>query len=197
MILDATAAYRAMYQMKDNPNFIYIDIERKLKTKPTVFCDNTNTPFPDKSYDSIFYDPPHDVGDKAFPHEIMGTRLANERAKAQPFGASYFGWDKYKNQQELIVHIWRAQKEFHRILKDDGLLWVKWCECKLTLKRILRLFEDWDVVMISPHLDPRKTFGSGKAFWVVLTKKKKEVKQLYLGDAKFTDDGVHPAVNIS
>lgn len=180
MNLDATAGYRAMYQMKDNPHFIYIDMERKLKTKPTIFCNNTQTPFSDAMFDTILYDPPHDVGEKAFPHDIMGTRLANERSKAQPFGASYFGWDKYKNQQELIVHIYRAQREFHRILKDDGLLWVKWCECKLTLKRILRLFEDWDVVMISPHSDPRKTFGFGKAYWVMLTKKKRKDIQLSL-----------------
>jgi tRNA G10 N-methylase Trm11 len=169
-----------MYELKDTPNIIYIDVERALLTKPTVFCDNTKTPFTDKQFDTIFYDPPHGFGEKQFDHANQMKDAPSTKITHLPFGATYYGWDKYSNQQSLIVHVYKAQREFHRILKDDGLLWIKWNECRISLHRVLRLFEDWNILMRLPLADLSKTWGKSKSYWIVLTKKKKEYKQLCL-----------------
>lgn len=180
MILDATAANRTIWLKKDNEYTIYIDMEKQLKYKPTIFADNTNTPFLDKSFDTIFYDPPHDYGAPPFNHTLESNRENAEFIKKHPFCLTYYGWDKYKNQQELLIHIYKAQKEFHRILKNDGLLWFKWCEVKMTLNRILKLFEDWNILMIINLSDPTKTWGKQKSYWVCLSKEKREFMQLTL-----------------
>lgn len=180
MILDATAAYRSMYKNKQCSSIIYIDVERALLTKPTIFCDNTKTPFEDATFDSIFYDPPHGFGEKQFDHLNQMSGDVAAAAKHLPFVSTYYGWDKYSNQQSLIVHVFKAQREFHRILKNDGLLWFKWCEVKISLHRVLLLFEDWDVLMHINVADPTKTWGKSKSYWIVLTKKKKNVMQTRL-----------------
>jgi len=180
MILDATAGYRTMYELKDSANIIYIDIETKLLKKPTVFCDNTKTPFMDKQFDTIFYDPPHGFGEKQFDHVNQMSGDVKAAAKHLPFVSTYYGWDKYSNQQSLIVHVYKAQREFHRILKDDGLLWFKWCEVKISLHRVLQLFDKWDVLMRVNVADPSKTWGKSKSYWIILTKKKEEFKQCVL-----------------
>ncbi|GAI63776.1 unnamed protein product, partial [marine sediment metagenome] len=59
----------------------------------------------------------------------------------------YYGWDVYKTRQALIRHIIKAQKEFHRILTDDGLLWLKWNELEIKLLNILGIFQQWDELM--------------------------------------------------
>jgi hypothetical protein len=197
MILDATAANRTIYKTKNDPNIIYLDMEKQLQIKPSIFADNTRTPFRDKVIDCIFYDPPHDFGAPPFDHTLKMDDTTRDFIKHHPFCTTYYGWDKYKNQQELIIHIYKAQKEFHRILKDDGLLRFKWCEIKITLSRTLTLFEDWNVLMILNIADPTKTWGTKKAYWVDLTKVKRDYKQIDLTDAKFAGNSDNPAINVS
>jgi len=50
-----------MWTHKNSKNIIYIDIEKQLWNKPTIYADCTQTPFKDKTFDAIFFDPPHDV----------------------------------------------------------------------------------------------------------------------------------------
>lgn len=177
MILDATAGNRTMWLIRDNENVVYIDIEKKLQHKPMIFADNTNTPFLDKSFNTIFYDPPHDFGAPPFDHTLKLTPETVEYIKHHPFCTTYYGWDKYKNQQALIVHIYKAQKEFYRILADDGLLWFKWTEIKVSLHKVLSLFCDWHVLIEINIADPTRTWGKKKVFWVCMTKIKREYKQ--------------------
>jgi len=59
VILDATAGNRKMWRKKDYLDIIYLDIEKGLEVKPTIIADNTQTPFKDKTFHTIFYDPPH------------------------------------------------------------------------------------------------------------------------------------------
>ena len=62
MILDATAGNRTMWQTKQADGIIYIDMEKRLEVKPTIFCSNEQTPFRDNTFDNIFYDSPHTYG---------------------------------------------------------------------------------------------------------------------------------------
>jgi len=177
MILDATAGNRTMWHDKKAEHTIYIDIEKKLTVKPTIFADNTNTPFSDKQFSIIFYDPPHGWGEG---HPFYKYPDAESFKKKWPgYGdiPRYYGWDKCKNQQELIVHIWRAQKEFHRILQDDGLLWLKWNTQLISIHRVLALFDLWIKMLELPIKAPTQTAGRSQTYWICLAKKRIEFVQ--------------------
>ena len=180
MILDATAGNRTMWQTKKAEDIIYIDIEKQLKTKPTIFADNTNTPFLSEIFDTIFYDPPHRWGGEPFFHGQVGFLQKRQWARTKPFAWTYYGWDKYKTRLQLIKHIYHAQKEFKRILKQDGLLWLKWNECEISLNRILAIFSDWTEIMRLYISDPTHTASKHQTYWICLTKKKKEIMQTTL-----------------
>lgn len=181
MILDATAGNRTMWHQKNQDSIIYIDIERKLEVKPNILADNTNTPFFDKVFIIIFYDPPHSYGAEGWFHSIPDKAEFRLKYPNETGIPRYYGGDKYKNQMQLIVHIYKAQKEFHRILKDDGLLWLKWNETRMTLRRILKLFEHWHILMVLPIANPKHTHGKQQTFWVCLMKEKRDFVQATLG----------------
>jgi hypothetical protein len=177
MILDATAGNRTMWQTKSLEQIIYIDVEQRLEVKPTIFADNTNTPFFDKVFDTIFYDPPHMYGDKGSFYVYPDSKSFLEKWKGYGVIPRYYGGDKYKNQMQLIVHVYKAQKEFRRILKDDGLLWLKWNETAITLKRLLKLFEYWHIMLTLPTKAPSQTAGNKQTYWVCLAKEQKDFIQ--------------------
>jgi hypothetical protein len=171
MILDATAGERTMYQNKTTPNIIYLDIEKKLRVKPTIIADDVALPFKPKTFHTIFFDPPHDYGRKPFDFNFGTVPAHKHIVKHKPFSTTYYGWDKYQTKQHLITYIWRAQEEFKQVLADDGLLWLKWCEVRIPLYRILAIFADWTILLIINVADPTHTWGGAKTYWVCLTKK--------------------------
>lgn len=181
MILDAGAGNRTMWRTKNADDIIYIEIERKIERKPTIFASNIQTPFLDKSFDTIFFDPPHGWGEG---HPFFAIPDHATFHKMWPgYGAipRYYGWDKFKNQQELLVYLWRVQKELHRILKDDGLLWLKWNETLIRLYRILIIFEDWNEMLRLYIKAPTQTAGKAQTYWVCLMKEKRDYVQATLG----------------
>jgi len=175
MILDATAGNRTMWKTKNDKDIIYLDIEKKLEIKPTIYTDNTNTPFLPEAFDTIVYDPPHMYGDKSSYYVHPDSKSFKEKWQGYGEIPRYYGGDKYKNQMELIVHIYKAQKEFHRIIKDDGLLWLKWNETCISLNRVLRLFENWFIMLVLPIKSPTQTAGTKKTYWICLKKEKVKV----------------------
>ena len=181
MILDATAGNRTMWKDSPPDDTIFIDIEKKLEIKPTIFADNTNTPFLPKTFDAIFYDPPHMYGDKSSYYVFPDSKSFKEKWQGYGKIPRYYGGDKYKNQQELIVHIYKAQKEFHRILKDDGLLWLKWNETAITANRVLKLFDHFTAILVLPTKAPSQTAGTHQTYWVCFKKEKREYLQTTLG----------------
>ena len=180
MILDATAGNRSMWQHKTSENIIYLDIEKRLKHKPTIFADNTNTPFLSGIFDTIFYDPPHRWGGEPFEHGQVSFLQKRQWARTKPFAFTYYGWDKYKTRVSLIRHIYMAQKEFYRILKDDGVLWLKWNDCGIELRRVLTIFADWTELMRLYIQDPTHTASEKQTYWVCLSKEKRDIKQTAL-----------------
>jgi len=180
MILDATAGNRTMWTTKDAENIIYIDIERKLERKPTIFADNTSTPFLDKAFDTIIYDPPHGWG-KGHPfykypdHETFAQRWPGYGKYPR-----YYGWEKNLSKAALIGSIYYAQREFLRILKDDGVLWLKWNEVLIPLHNILSVLIGW-TELLRLHIEaPTHTAGEQKTYWVMLCKKRGKEEQLSL-----------------
>ena len=180
MILDATAGNRTMWQHKNSENIIYLDMERQLERKPTIFADNTKTPFKPKIFDTIFYDPPHTWG--VYNHWHSYPKRTEEYLKKFNDKAipRYYGWDKYATKSELLRHVYEAGKEFYRILKDDGLLWLKWNEMKISIHTILGLLPDWNELLRIYVKAPSQTAGKHQTYWICLEKKKKKYEQLTL-----------------
>lgn len=180
MILDATAGNRTMWQQKNNQNIIYIDIEKTLTRKPTMFADNTLTPFLSQTFDTIFYDPPHSWDTKTGFFSFTTREEYNKMYKPKKSIPTYYGWDKYKTRRGLVAHVYRAQKEFQRILKHDGLLWLKWNEVEIPYLRIKGCFTDWHELLRIYVKSPRQSAGKGQSYWVCLCKKKVDTEQTEL-----------------
>jgi len=188
MILDATAGNRTMWLYKNCPDIIYTDIEKKLKNKPTIYADNTNTPFLPQTFDTIFYDPPHNWGGGDEPNPVYPSEIKKWAQKHKPFAFTYYGWDKYKTRVALMAHVYHAQKEFMRILKDDGLLWFKWNEMRIPVDRILACFTDWVQLLTLRVDDVSHTAGKGQTFWICFTKKREKTQQSTLLDCHFSEN---------
>jgi hypothetical protein len=152
-------------------------MEKKLEVKPTVFADNKNTPFLDATFDTIFYDPPHAYGAYTSRHSQPSRAQMIAKYQDKRSNPPYFGWDKYKTEMALLHHVFDAQKEFKRILKDDGLLWLKWNEVCIHLGTIIRLFEDWTEMMCILVDASVHTAGKCNTYWVCLCKKKRRDTQ--------------------
>jgi len=180
-----------MWQIKQVDNIIYLDMERKLKNKPIIFADNTQTPFPAELFDTILYDPPHNWGGGDEPNPIYPGEIKKWKQEHQPFAFTYYGWDKYKSRIGLIRHVYQAQKEFQRILKPDGLLWFKWNEMRIPLDRILACFTDWLELMRLYIADPTHTASQHQTFWVVFAKKREIKQQTDLLQFQLSQDNTH------
>ena len=182
-ILDATAGNRNIWKTKESSNVIWIDIEKELEFKPDILLDCTKTHFPDNYFFSIFFDPPHDYGLKK-NHRIHTTpskKVADEKWDYGRTYTTYYGWDKYNSQTQLLSFIHKAQNEFYRILKDNGMLWLKWCEIKLPLYKILPFFKKWNQMMRLYVAYPGRE-SRAQTYWIMFMKKSEIIKTLDLAD---------------
>ena len=167
-VLDATAGNRTMWDTKDTPLIVWIDIEKDLTVQPDILMDCTNTEFEGGRFHTIFFDPPHSYGrtKNTGAHQTPSQEL--QREKWGRAGA-YYGFDKYLTKPALLAFINKSQKEFQRILSDDGVLWFKWAEIHATLDSILPLFNDWTVMM--KHEVAYRGRVKTRTWWVTFMKK--------------------------
>lgn len=180
MILDATAGNRSMWRIKNVEDIIYIDIEKRLEVKPTIFCDNTCTPFKDRQFDTILFDPPHTYGVKGDYHSVPHRSKEYFEKWGDRAIPRYYGWDRYLTKAALIRMIYDAQKEFNRILKDDGLLWLKWNDMRIHFNDIITVFIDWLMLLKIYVSAPSQTRGKHQTYWIALHKKERVSEQLGL-----------------
>lgn len=180
MILDATAGNRLLWLVKKSDNIVYLDRQTRLQVKPTIFADNTQTPFMPKCFDTIIFDPPHDIGggDGFFSHP--NAEEYNKIYSHKRDTPTYYGAEIFNSKTQLIKYIYHAQEEFKRILKDDGLLIVKWCDIQLTLNRFIIIFLDWTLLMQIRADQPTHTFKQNKTYWLYMEKRKANNKQVTL-----------------
>lgn len=172
MILDATAGNRRMWMWRDSENIIYIDRQLKLEMPPTIFCDNEQTPFKDELFDTIFYDPPHSWGDKGgFYSYPRHTEEYMKKYKDKDI-TTYYGIEQYDRREQLVRHVYNAQKELERIAKEDGLLWLKWNETAIPLDNILTVMTNWQCLMKIPVTMLVQKHGSEQTYWLCMQKKR-------------------------
>jgi len=174
-ILDATASNRAIWRIKDSPHILFIDIESELHLPPDMILDCTNTGFEPNSFHTIFFDPPQFWGDKIADNIYALRNWDDVNIFNKKYGTnrhvSYYGTDKFKSKTELLIFLHKAQKEFNRILVDDGILWVKWSEIKIPLSKILPFFKNWVEMLRLEICDKYQTSSDSQTYWLMFMKK--------------------------
>lgn len=177
MILDAGCGNRAMWKKKNQEGIIYVDVEKKLQRKPTFFADNRSLPFADECFSIIFFDPPFTYNMNAHPFfSFPNEKLLREKYPDISNLGSYYGIERYKTKSALIAYIYRAEKELYRVLKTDGVLWLRWCNFgDITEQTPLLIFENWSLCRTLEINSSKKTTyltgSKAKSFWFMLMKK--------------------------
>lgn len=180
MILDANAGNQTMWVTKDDKDILHIDMNKKLTVKPDIFCSNTQTPFADGSFDTIFIDPPHFYGDVSSIYSIPDAETFKQKWADYGDIPRYYGGDLYKNQTELLAYVQKQQKECYRIIKDDGILWLKWNETMISINTILNLYENWHILLKIPVRLSNPNRTTKQTYWVCMKKNKKKIMQASL-----------------
>jgi len=160
-----------MWRCKDSENIIYLDRQKGLMVKPTIFADNRMLPFRDGVFDIVIFDPPHfwRKSGKYAAYTIPDISMVEDGRKIM--GHTYYGVEQYKTKTELVKYVYDAQKELRRVLKDDGILLFKWCEIAIPLDKILVVFNGWRELMRIPVKSPLQTLGKRQTWWVMMEKK--------------------------
>lgn len=131
MILDACCGSRMFWFDKENPNVLFQDIRnieytlcdgRKLQIHPDVIADFTSMPYQDESFKLVVFDPPH--LDNANEDSFMAQKYGTLR--------------RYKWQDDLR----KGFDECMRVLEPNGILIFKWNETRVSVNRILDIFEE-------------------------------------------------------
>jgi len=160
-ILDATCGSRGIWYQKKHPLVTYMDIrngnysycnennlkERTVyKVKPDVVADWTKTiPFPDGHFDMIVFDPPHKI-------ETRGIKEAKLHVQ---YGRLY------KDDWQRVLS--KGINELFRVLKDQGIFILKWCECDKPIDDVISLFP-------YPPIFGTKTGFRSTNHWIVFLK---------------------------
>jgi hypothetical protein len=165
-----------MWEQKENPNILFIDVEKELQRKPNVFASNVNLPFKDSQFSTVFYDPPFkwncdDHQFFSFPNrEKLHKMYPDIRPDTNP--PSYYGIDRYKTRTELVSYIYRSEKELYRVLKEDGILWLRWCEMvNMTHNQVLAIFQNWRICLTHEIGNSKRVTGESASYWFMLMKK--------------------------
>jgi len=148
--LDACCGSKMFWFDRDNPAVLFIDNReldcelcdgRILSIHPDLIADFRDMPFEDKRFSLVVFDPPHLV------------QLGVNSWMAKKYGVLDKDWQ---------VDIKKGFRECMRVLKDDGVLIVKWNEQQITLKDFLH------AVGVKPLFGNR--MKGTKSIWLVYMK---------------------------
>jgi len=143
-ILDATAGNRAIWHDKMNPSAVFIDV--RAEGHPlNLTMDARHTTFPDSHFDLVVFDPPHMA---CGPQSVMAAR-----------------YGRYLTD-DIRLLVPQAFREFHRILRPDGLVAFKWNDHDTKLDAILKHVEGFE--RLFGHSVSVRTKHSSQTFWVML-----------------------------
>ena len=171
-VLDAAAGNRTIWTVKNDPRILHIDIEPDLEIPADRILDCRNTGFPDKSFHTIIFDPPHSWGHQKGKGCMTSPNSDNwNPAWGHKQRPAYTGNDKYGSEEGLIQFISASAREFHRLLVDDGWVLLKWGETRINSERIVSLFVSHGFVVML-RTDRRKNGpAASNCSWVLLMKK--------------------------
>ena len=153
MMLVATAGNRMMWHNKNPPNVVFLDKETRLARPPHIFADFRHTPFRDKIFDCVIFDPPYFARNKPPPWYNNPQNTGN-----------WYGMVKTKREIMDLLH--RGQKEFQRI---TNRLCLQWCDNyprDMSLWQILPFFRDWKIIQKKEIIHKSKKKRKAKTWWI-------------------------------
>jgi len=129
-ILDVTCGNRCIWFQKNEPHTIYCDKRkekwektfgsthkvRHLVIDPDIQCDFTDLPFENESFSLVVFDPPHlkDLSENSWTRKAYGTL-----------------------QDDWQTMIRDGFNECMRVLKEDGVLILKWSETQISTRQLI------------------------------------------------------------
>lgn len=132
-VLDVCCGSKGMWFDKQDKRALYLDKRNEdyklkpnaaypnggvIKIKPDIIGDFTNIKQPDNSFWHVVFDPPH----------IVQKEATSDLTKR--YGVLNGKWEKMLQM---------GFKECFRVLKPNGTLVFKWNECRIPIKKILKL----------------------------------------------------------
>lgn len=149
-ILDATSGMKGIWRGKNVSNILFLDVNKDVK--PDIVASNENLPFRDGSFEKVVFDPPQFVLSKA--------------ENALPIHKRYGFWLR---KQDFFDNLKAVNKEFSRVLKEDGSLLMKFCTFNFEMSDVL---EDLSNFLLVKN-DSRPTKGRGKntVHWLLFQRK--------------------------
>ena len=175
-ILDATVNRGRFWRGSKRP---VIGIDNNAPHRPSVVADNTATPFRDRFFDVVVYDPPH----------VPNQGSDRQKDFQERFG---LGGKSTKGHGYSFAHTYPPfVREAHRILKDEGILFCKiadyvhhhryhWAHVELIKAATEAGFRACDCIVKirkAPIIDPKwkKAHHSRRhhVYWLVFRKSEK------------------------
>jgi ubiquinone/menaquinone biosynthesis C-methylase UbiE len=151
-ILDACCGGRMMWFDKENKDTTYMDIESRPKgcikqqknfsVNPDIIGDFRDMPFKDNTFDMVVFDPPHSFVSK---DSIIGKKYGT------------------LNKESWKDDINKGFNECMRVLKNDGILILKWSEPTIKVSELLKLLN-------KKPLFGHTTGKSGNTKWMTFKK---------------------------
>ena len=130
IILDACCGEKGMWFNKKHPNALYIDIRKEKKgydkdrpnseVNPDIIMDFRDLQFEDNTFKLVVWDPPH------------MTRLTETSWLRKKYGIL--------NAQTWKADLKKGFNECWRVLENNGVLIIKWCEAEIKTEEVLKLF---------------------------------------------------------
>jgi len=149
-VLDATANRRGMWKGQNTSNVLFLDIDKKVN--PDIIANNELLPFKDEVFKNIVFDPPQFVLSKA--------------ENALPIHNRYGFWLR---KQDFFKNLQKVNIEFSRVLKENGLLIMKFCTFNFQKEDAITTLNKFS--LISNYSRPTK--GRGKNTVHILLFKKR------------------------
>lgn len=164
-----------IWAKKNDLPIVFIDIEKRLERKPTMFADSRQLPFQDSMFHTVFFDPPHawafDSMFYSFPNEqLLKAQYATVTRNGIP---SYYGMERYRTKTQLLSYLFHTEKELYRVTMFDGIMWLKWNELRISLDRVLVVFKNWVEVLRLEISDNHQQLSKIQTYWIAFLKKTK------------------------
>lgn len=157
-MLDVTAGDRIIHNGKDTSNIIFLDLLSKVK--PDIQADAKYLPFRDSVFTKIYCDPPH--------------LIRNDR---NSWRKSYLRFGAFANRLDWLRFLNRTNKEFYRVLKEEGRLWYKIIDgedYRVTKLRDLRFYENFE--LIEKEQQPTSAGWSTNTCWHLVFKRRSSIR---------------------
>lgn len=186
LMLDSTSGYRLMWKEKDVSNIIFLD--KRIEVKPMILADAKYLPFNDKAFGSIVCDPPHMIGNhmksvwegEAFMPNYIKGRTFNIQHKCTTLNDIFIEkFSFFKSRSEAVSFMYYTNKEFYRVLEDEGKVLYKVIDAKtrggITLNMIKSLYSHFSVE-VTPNIaiKNKNDYGGSvknRGFWLTLKKR--------------------------